>query len=122
MINEDASEVTSQMIRAQGWYYLLGGLWPLLHFRSFQAVAGPKPDRFQTDVTSALFTAIGAALLAHPHGAWTPRSTTVLSAASALGTLYVDVRHRRDIRGLFYAEAMLEAGFAVAALRSLRRP
>ena len=110
------------MFKAQGWYYLLGGLWPLVHFRSFQAVAGPKPDRFQTEVTSALFAAIGAGLLAHPRGAPPPPPTTVLSAASALGTLYVDLRHRRAIRGLFYAEAALEAGFAVAALRTLRRP
>jgi hypothetical protein len=109
------------MVKAQGCYYLLGGLWPLVHFRSFQAVAGPKPDRFQTEVTSALFAAIGVALLAHPRTEPLPRSTAVLSAASALGTMYVDLRHRRAIRGLFYAEAALEAVFAAAALRSLRR-
>ena len=109
------------MTRAQGWYYLLGGLWSLVHFRSFQLVAGPKPDRFQTEVTSGLFVAIGAALLSPPRDLPPPRSVLVLSAASALATSYVDLRHRRDIRGLFCVEAAVEAGFAVAALRSLVR-
>ena len=41
--------------RIQGGYYLLGGLWRLLHARSFEHVAGPKPDQFQTDVTRLRF-------------------------------------------------------------------
>ncbi|HSF27373.1 MAG TPA: hypothetical protein VLC50_07650 [Actinomycetes bacterium] len=109
------------MTRAQGWYYLLGGIWPLVHFRSFQLVAGPKPDRFQTEVTSGLFVAIGAALLSSPRDPPPPRTALVLSAASGLATAYVDLRHRRDIRGLFDVEAAVEAGFALVALRSLLR-
>jgi hypothetical protein len=106
------------LVRAQGWYYLLGGLWPLVHFRSFEAVAGPKPDRFQTEVTSVLFTAVGAALLAGSRAARPARPVRLLAAATALGTAYVDLRHRRALRDLFRAEALLELAFATGAVRA----
>lgn len=97
--------------RAQGWYYLLGGLWWLVHPRSFAAVAGPKPDRFQTDVTAGLFTAAGAALLV---GATSvpPAAVRVLGAGCGLACLVVDLRHRPDIRPVFLADAALNAAFA----------
>lgn len=101
----------------QALYYLLGGLWPFVHFRSFQAVAGPKPDRFQTEVTAALFAATGAALLAardpEPGAATAAR---LLAAGAACGVAVVDWRHRKVIRPLFRAEAALEVAFAVAAV------
>jgi hypothetical protein len=30
------------LIPLQRWYYPAGGLWPLVHLRSFEAVAAPK--------------------------------------------------------------------------------
>lgn len=105
-------------VRAQGWYYLLGGLWPLVHLRSFAAVAGPKPDAFQTHVTSALFAATGAALLRGTrHGAPDP-VTRVLAAGAAAGVGLVSLRYRRSIRPVLLADAALEAVFAAAALRA----
>jgi hypothetical protein len=101
----------TRLTRAQGWYYLIGGLWPFVHFRSFQAVAGPKPDRFQTEVTSALFAASGAAIVVgarHPLG-------RVLACLSALGVAGVNWRHRHSVRPLFYAESGMEVMFALAA-------
>lgn len=103
-------------VRLQGWYYLLGGLWPFLHFSSFEAVAGPKPDRFQTEVTAALFTATGAALLAGSRRGGLAPATRVLAAGAALAVAYVDWRHRKDIRVIFGGEAAMETAFAVAAV------
>lgn len=97
------------MTRVQGWYYLLGGLWRFAHRRSFEAVSGPKPDQFQTDVAAALFVAIGAGLLARP--------TRVLAASSGLCVAFVDLKYRHTIRPTFLAEAALELAFAAAAVR-----
>jgi hypothetical protein len=110
------------MVRLQGWYYLLGGLWPLVHFRSFEAVAGPKPDRFQTEVTSALFVAAGVTLLAGTAEPPLHRPVRVLAAACAIGTAFVDWRHRHHIRSFFRAEAALEGAFAVAATAGRSTP
>lgn len=101
------------MKRAQGWYYFIGGLWPFLHWKSFTAVAGPKPDRFQTEITAALFSAIGLALLT--------TDDDELAAASALGCIALDRRFAGIIRPVFQADAALNTAFLVAALRRLRK-
>lgn len=98
--------------RAQGWYYLIGGLWPFVSWRTFTAVAGPKPDRFQTEVTAALFAATGAALLAGEDG--------TLAGLTAAGCLALDLRHRPRIRAVFLADAALQTLFLATAIRSGR--
>jgi hypothetical protein len=108
------------LLRMQGWYYGIGGLWPLLHFRSFEAVVGPKPDRFQTEVTAALFVAVGAALLAGRAEDHPSRPVRLLATSCAVGTAFVDWRHRRQLRPLFLAEAALEGLFVIGALSGRR--
>lgn len=104
----------------QAWYYLLGGVWPLVHFRSFEAVTGPKPDRFQTEVAGVLFAAAGAALLRADRTQQGEQVARLLAATSAAGTALLDWRYRKDLRPLFRLEAALEVGFVVNALA--RRP
>jgi hypothetical protein len=100
--------------RAQGAYYLVTGLWPVVHFRSFTVVAGPKPDRFQTQVTGALFAAIGLTLLV---GEPASRATRVLSGASAAAAIGMTTAYRRQIRDVFWADAAVESVFLARALR-----
>jgi hypothetical protein len=101
--------------RAQGWYYLVGGLWRLAHPRSFEWVSGPKPDQFQTDVAAALFAAAGAALLTGTADRARGPVTRVLAAGTAVAVAAVDVKYRREIRSLFLVEAALELVMAAAA-------
>ena len=111
-------------IRQQGCYYLVGGFWPLLHFRSFEAVVGPKPDRFQTEVTSVLFVAIGAALLSATAEEGDVRPPArLLAVGSAAAVVGVEWRHFRRLPPVFWVEAALELAFATSALRtrSVRR-
>jgi hypothetical protein len=103
------------MRRAQGIYYLAGGLWPFVHWRSFTAVAGPKPDRFQTEVTAALFAATGAALLVDENSL----SRDVLSVATAIACIGVDRRFDEDIRWVFKVDTALNIFFLVNAFRRL---
>ena len=37
---------TSRLARAQGLYLLATTAWPLVHYRSFEWVTGPKADRW----------------------------------------------------------------------------
>jgi hypothetical protein len=108
--------------RIQGVYYLLGGLWRLLHARSFERVAGPKPDQFQTDVTAALFTAVGTALIAGTRKS-TPRGAVrVLAISAPIAVAIIDLRHRQQIRRLFRLEAAVEIAFAAVAVLPSRKP
>jgi hypothetical protein len=102
--------------RIQGGYYLLGGMWRLLHPPSFERVAGPKPDQFQTDVTAALFTAAGTALIAGTLKRAPQGPTRVLAISAPIAVAIVDLRHRHQIRRLFRLEAALEIAFAAAAV------
>lgn len=106
--------MSRRLLRAQAAYYLVTGVWPLLHFRSFTAVAGPKPDRFQTQVAAALFAAVGLGLLA---GDPRETGTRVVSGATAAAAMLMDLVYLPRIRKIFLPEACVEAVFLAAALR-----
>lgn len=45
--------------RAQDGFNSLGDLWPLLHMRSFEAVLGPKTDRWLVRTVAGLMLTNG---------------------------------------------------------------
>src|SRR5690348_8188341 len=75
----------------QAVYWLLTGLWPLLHMQSFQAVTGPKVDGWLVRTVSALIAVIGATIgLARRRGR-IDVDTALLGGASAVALATVDV-------------------------------
>src|SRR5690606_18536468 len=48
------------VLAAQGAYYLVGGLWPLLHYRSFEAVTGKKKDAWLVKTVASMILAVVA--------------------------------------------------------------
>jgi len=67
------------LARAQGAYNLLSGAWPLVHLRSFEAVSGPKRDRWLVRTVGGLLVTNGVAQLL------TGRSREALGQARRLG-------------------------------------
>ncbi len=102
-------------LRLQGCYYLLGGLWPLVGYRSFERLTGPKPDRFVTEVASALYAVIGAAILTGSR-AEDPVTARRLAILTAMVTAAMDVRHRPDIRVVYAGEAAVELMLTAATV------
>ena len=47
------------LARAHGLFNVAGGLWPLLHMRSFEIVLGPKTDRWLVRTVAGLLIANG---------------------------------------------------------------
>ncbi|MDO7867139.1 hypothetical protein [Nocardioides jiangxiensis] len=47
------------LARVHGAFNMAGGLWPLLHLRSFEAVFGPKADRWLEHTVGGLLTGLG---------------------------------------------------------------
>lgn len=83
----------------QGAYWLCVGLWPLIHYRSFEAVTGPKVDRWLVRTITALISVVGSTLLlASARGrAVAPEVATLgLGSASALvgSDIYYTARGR----------------------------
>jgi hypothetical protein len=100
----------------QAGYFLITGIWPLLHIRSFEWVSGPKVDRWLVKTVSALIAVIGTAI---GLAAWRRRLTPEIEAlgvGSALALASVDVVYvaRRRIRWVYLLDAAAEVALAAA--------
>lgn len=103
----------------QGLYYLLTGLWPLIHIGSFMYVTGPKTDTWLVKMVGFLSMSIGASLIIavkNKERPWT------LSCCTALSFMIIDNYYALDgrISKVYLADAALELIFLLAVLLSLR--
>ena len=94
---------------AHGVYFLLTGVWPLLSIGTFEAVTGPKVDRWLVKTVGLLVAVIGASLLAD--ASRPSRGSKVLGAGSAAALGGVDVVYalKGRISKIYLADAVLEA-------------
>jgi hypothetical protein len=53
----------SLILRTQGIFYLVSGLWPLFHMQSFLSMTGPKEELWLVKTVGALTAVIGSILL-----------------------------------------------------------
>ena len=49
---------------AQGFYYVVAGIWPVVSIRTFEAISGPKTDDWLVQTMGLLIAVIGGILLA----------------------------------------------------------
>lgn len=103
------------ILGTQGLYYVVTGLWPLLHPRSFTWLMGTKVDQFQLSVTAALIVAIGATLVVAVFRSRPAASAVLLSVASALAFILVELRFRASLRAPYWLDFALETLFAGTA-------
>ena len=115
------SELKRVIATVQSTYFLVTGIWPILHIRSFEWVSGPKVDRWLVKTVSALITVIGATIgLGASRRRVTPE-IELLAAGSAVSLGLIDVIYvaRRRIRWVYLLDAIAE--FALAAAWTLTR-
>jgi hypothetical protein len=112
-----------QALRLQGLYYLVTGLWPLIHLASFEAVTGPKTDDWLVKMVGLLAAAIGAALLtAARQSSRGSSEILVLAVGSAGAFAAVDVWYvlQGAIAKVYLADAAVEIGLIVLLFSSRR--
>ena len=100
--------VARAALLAQGAFYVLTGVWPLLAMWSFELVTGPKTDDWLVRMVGLLAASIGATLLA---AAWRGRVTPevrLLAVASALSFAAIDLAYA--LTGRISAVYLLDAG------------
>lgn len=105
-------------VQVQGAYYVAGGIWPILHLRSFMALTGPKQDTWLVKVFGAFIAAVGVVLLvpvARAERAFAAR-LAVISAVTLAGAEAWYVARRR-ISPIYLADAALELLFAAVIAR-----
>ena len=99
------------------------GLWPLVDFRSFERVTGPKVDRWLVKTVGVLVAVICAVLgLTARRRHVTPEVET-LAVGGALGLAAIDVVDvaRRRIRPVYLLDAASELALVVGWALSHRR-
>ncbi|MBV8602782.1 MAG: hypothetical protein JO359_14540 [Candidatus Eremiobacteraeota bacterium] len=102
----------------QGSYYAITGLWPLVSMRSFEAVTGPKVDRWLVKMVGLLALSNGLALLVGSRRERVSEETRVLAIASIFAFTAVDVVYaaKRRISPIYLADAVAELALLVVLL------
>lgn len=110
------------ILRTQGAYYLITGLWPLIHLASFEAVTGPKVDDWLVRMVGLLAAVIGATLVLAARQGNRPLEIFVLAIGSASAFTAVDVWYaaRGQIAPVYLADAVVELGLIVLLVLARR--
>ncbi len=109
--------------RWHGLFNALTGAWPLVHMPSFEAVSGPKVDRWLVRTVGGLLVVNGLTQLS----AGTTEAATALSRRLGLGTALtlavIDIRYAstRRIRRIYLLDAAVELAWAAAWASTLRQ-
>jgi hypothetical protein len=104
------------IVRVQGAYYVGSGLWPVLHIRSFEALTGPKTDRWLVRSYGVLTAAIGVVLLA------SGRAAGPVSVAAAVGVAAPEIWYalvQRRLPWPYLADAFVQSAFILGSGRYL---
>jgi hypothetical protein len=88
----------------QGIYYLITGIWPMLHMESFLAVTGPKTDLWLVRMVALLAISIGATILIQRRGPY------ILHFSTALSFIAIDCYYSLNdtIRDIYLADAFAQ--------------
>lgn len=92
-------------------YFLITGLWPIAHLRSFMAVTGPKVDHWLVKTVGVIVTVIGIVIGLAAMRENFPLEIFVLAVGSAAALGAVDVVYvaKRVIPKVYLADAVAEA-------------
>jgi hypothetical protein len=110
----------------QGLYFLVTGLWPLVHMPSFLAVTGPKVDLWLVKTVGVLIVVIGAVLLMGARRRAIGPELALLAAGSAGALAGVDLVYALSDRiwDVYLLDALAEialvALWGIAWLRTRR--
>ncbi|HEX2660581.1 MAG TPA: hypothetical protein VHU40_20005 [Polyangia bacterium] len=107
--------MASRLALAQGVFFIGTGLWPLVSLKTFEAVTGPKDERWLVKTVGVLVTAVGVALV---QGRREPGPLLYnLGRLPALALAGIDLWYagvRRRISPVYLVDAVVELGLAAA--------
>ncbi|MEU0199493.1 MULTISPECIES: hypothetical protein [unclassified Streptomyces] len=104
---------------AHGAFNVVGGLWPLLHLRSFEWVFGPKTDVWLQMTTGGLLASAGLAQLTAATDPRGPAHARRIGLGTAVTLLAVDLVYvpKGRIRPTYLLDAAMQTGWIAAWLR-----
>ena len=114
----DASDRVARLALAQGVYYLVSGVWPIVSIRSFEAVTGPKADRWLVKTVGALVATTGAVLIGANRKRRITAEIALLAAGNAGALAIIDGVYvaKGRISPVYLLDAVPEVGLVAAWL------
>jgi hypothetical protein len=111
------------ILGAQSAYYGITGLWPLIHYDSFERVTGPKSERWLVETVSGLVTAIAASLAIGARRSAVAPESLVLATGSAVALGAIDALYlaRGRLRLVYGVDAAAQAMFVARTARLIHR-
>jgi hypothetical protein len=105
-------------VLVQAAYLIATGIWPLVHYRSFEAVTGPKTDAWIVQTVGAAAVVLGLAAATSDR-----ERSLVLSVGSTLafGVTEVAPALRGRIRKVYLLDAGFQSALTFLAMRSASR-
>lgn len=113
----------TDILTAQGIYYLFTGIWPVVHIRSFLAVTGPKTDLWLVRTVGLLIAVAGAAMMQAGISDEPTLAMLILAAGSAAALAAVDIIYVAlgTISKIYLLDAALEIALLLAWAAALLR-
>lgn len=96
---------------AQGLYFFVTGIWPLISIRTFLKVTGPKTDLWLVKTVGALIAVVGLVLMLAGAQGNVTFATGVLAVGSAAALAAVDINYalKGVISKIYLLDAIIEA-------------
>ena len=112
-----------RLARLQAVIYLVTGIWPLLSIRSFEAISGPKTERWLVKTVGLLVAVVGAMLTLASRGRRVTPEVVVVAAGSAASLATIDVIYvaKRRISPVYLLDAAMELGLVAGWIALARR-
>jgi len=107
--------MTRKLLLSQGIFYLLTGIWPMLHIESFVLVTGPKTDIWLVKMVGLLSIAIALSILSQ---STQRQQSLLLSISTAISFFTIDLYYTISgtISKIYLADASVELIFIIIAL------
>jgi hypothetical protein len=120
----DRARWRRRLLTAQGVYYILTGLWPLVHFSSYADAIALPLDPFRSQTLAAVMVVVGGSLIeATRRGAPGPFPTLLGAAvAGAVGIVSLWWLPRAPFTTALWVDLFLEIGFALTLVLLYPRP
>ena len=128
MRNMALTKMMRLLALSQGLYFLLTGLWPLVHIDSFVWVTGPKTDIWLVKTVGALLVPVSITIGSAFFIKVDPRALLILAAGTNVAFICIDVYYSLTdvISDIYLADAVVEAclllGWIISAANKAMLP
>jgi len=107
---------------AQSALFIMSGLWPVVHLKSFEAVTGPKREGWLVKTVGLLVASVGAGLALAAARRQVSDEAALVGALSAGSLAGVALRYAstRRISPVYFVDALLHASCVAGWLATAR--